>query len=74
MSQPDYQDTQCSVAYLVNNAVLAHTHTVQASYAGEFLASGWPGVFPKQCYPANQALSILLRGNRQKFFSGRGLD
>jgi hypothetical protein len=74
MSQFDYEDNQFRISYLVNDSVLALTQAVAVATPCEFLASGWPGIFSKQLDPTNQALSILLRGYGQKFFSGRGLD
>lgn len=74
MSQFDYEDNQLRIPYLVNDSVLALSHTISVAATCEFLASGRPGIFPKQLDPTDQTLSILLRGDGQKLLSGRGLD
>lgn len=74
MSQFDYEDNQLRITYLVNDSVLALSHAISVAAPCEFLASDWPGIFPKQLDPTNQTLSILLRGDGQKLLSGRGLD
>ena len=70
----DYEDDQLRVPYLVNDSVLALAHAISVAAACEFLASGWPGICPKQFNLTDQTLAILLRGDGQKLLSGRGLD
>jgi hypothetical protein len=74
MSQFDYEDNQLRIPYLIDDSVLALTHAISVAAPGEFLAPAGPGIFSKQLDPTNEALSILLRGNGQKFLSGRGLN
>jgi hypothetical protein len=74
MSQFDYEDNQFRIPYLENDSVLALSYAISIAAPCEFLASGWPGISPKQLDPTNQTLSILLRGDGQEFLPGRGLD
>ena len=74
MSQLDYEDNQLRITYLVNDSVLALSHAISVAAPCEFLASDWPGIFPKQLDPTNQTSSILLCGDGQKLLPGRGLD
>jgi len=62
--QFDHEDNQFILSYLVHDSVLALSHTIPVA-ARQLLASGGPGIFPKQLNPANQSLAILLRGNGQ---------
>lgn len=74
MSQFDYEDNQLRVPYLVNDSVLTLSHTISVAAPCEFLATGGPGISCQEFDPANYTLSILLRGDGQKLFLGRGLD
>jgi hypothetical protein len=73
MPKFDYEDNQLRIAYLINDSVLALTHAISVAASCKSLTSGGPEIFSKHLDPTNQALSILLRGNGQKFLLGRGL-
>jgi len=74
MPQLHYDDNDLRVSYLVDESVLALTHAIAVAAPRELLATGGPGIFPKLLDPVNQLLSNLLRGDGQKFLSGRGFD
>jgi hypothetical protein len=69
----DHENHQFSVTDLIDNSILPLPYAIPLM-ARELYAAGRPGVVRQLLDSANEALSILLRGNGREFLLGRGLD